>query len=36
MTRKRDKLPGLMTLWRGYKIFQETLITLSIFRGIVN
>jgi hypothetical protein len=32
MARKNDKLPGPMTLWRGYEVLQETVITLSIFR----
>ena len=30
MARKGDKLPGTMTLWRGYEILQESIIMLSI------
>lgn len=33
MARKSDKLPGPMTLWRGYEILQESVMMLSIFSG---
>ena len=35
MARKGDKLPGTMTLWRGYEILQESIIMLSILSGKV-
>lgn len=31
MNRKRDKLPGTMTLWRGYENLKECVSMLSIF-----
>jgi hypothetical protein len=35
MNRKCDKLPGPMTLWRGYENLKESIIMLSII-GIQN
>lgn len=31
MNRKRDNLPGTMTLWRGYENLKESMNMLSIF-----
>jgi hypothetical protein len=31
MNRKHDKLPGPMTLWRGYENLKESMTMLSIF-----
>ena len=30
VARKGDKLPGIMALWRGYEILQESIVMLSI------
>ena len=33
MARKSDRLPGPMSLWRGYEILQESVMMLSIVSG---